>query len=79
MQEGPRGKIGLWISDFQEFDYIIRYIRGIDNVKADAFSRNSTASHDQPETESKAKVCSTYAKNKQFNEQLSSAQCQDLV
>ena len=78
-QKDPRGKIGRWISELEEFDYTIRYICGKDNVKADAFSRNYATSHDQPEPEFEDKVYATFAEDMQFNEQLRSAQSQDPV
>ena len=43
-----RGKMGRWMSDPEEDDYSIECIRGSENVKADALSRNSGALDDQP-------------------------------
>ena len=78
-QKDPRGKIGRWIFELEEFDYTIRYIRGKDNVKADALSRNYAASQDQPEPEFEDKVYAAFVEDMQFNEQLRSAQSQDPV
>ena len=46
-QPDPRGKIGQWGSELEEYDYTIYYIRGKENVKADALSRYTNASPDQ--------------------------------
>ena len=44
----PRGKIGRWILELEEFNYTVKYIRGIDNVKADALSLNRNSNTVQP-------------------------------
>ena len=44
----PRGKIGRWILELEEFNYTVKYIRGIDNVKADALSCNRNSNTVQP-------------------------------
>ena len=37
-QKDPRGKSGRWIVESEEYDYTVKYVPGVDNVKADPFS-----------------------------------------
>ena len=50
-KKNPRGKIGRWLSELEEFDYTIEYIQGSNNVKVDALSCNEAASLNQPPSE----------------------------
>ena len=47
-QKDPRGKFARWILELEEYNYTVRYVKGVDNVKADALSRNSNADLLQP-------------------------------
>ena len=63
-QPDPCGKIGRWVSELEEYDYTIRYIRGKENVKADALSRFTNASSDQPHSHFEEKVYALFIDNK---------------
>ena len=78
-QQDPRGKIGRWINELEEFDYRIQYIPGKDNVKADALSRNTAANPDQPEPEFDHKIYALYTQNVNFKKQLAAEQLQDSM
>jgi hypothetical protein len=47
-QKDPRGKFARWILELEEYDYTVKYVKGIENVKADAMSRNTNACQQQP-------------------------------
>ena len=49
-QKDPRGKFARWISELEEYDYVVDYFPGPDNVVADPFSRNRNACPVQPES-----------------------------
>ena len=72
-QKDPRGKFSRWILELEEFDYIVKYVPGVENVKADAFSRNEGASKDQPESRFEEKIYSVVEDRERFREQLLSA------
>ena len=76
-QKDPRGKIGRWINELEEFDYKIQYIPGKDNVKADTLSRSSAANPDQPEPEFDHKIYASYIQSDNFKQQLATEQLQD--
>ena len=76
-QPDPRGKIGRWVSELEEYDYTIRYIRGKENVKADALSRFTNASSDQPHSHFEEKVYALFIDNKDFPSQLKEEQQKD--
>ena len=65
-QKNPRGKIGRWLSELEEYDYEIKYIRGKDNVKADALSRTTSASADQPNSNFEHKIYAMFTDNNNF-------------
>lgn len=76
-QRDPRGKFGRWISELEEFDYSISYIRGKDNTKADALSRNHAANQSQPASEFENKIYASFLQNDSFLSQLKAAQLED--
>ena len=78
-QKDSRGKLGRWINELEEFDYMVRYIPGKDNLKADALSRNHTATHTQPASAFEDKIYANFALNDHFTEQLKEAQSKDTV
>ena len=47
-QKDPRGKFARWILELEEYNYTVKYVKGVDNVKADALSRNTNADLLQP-------------------------------
>ena len=42
-QKDPRGKFGRWIIELEEFDYTVKHVLVVKNVKNDPFSRNRAA------------------------------------
>lgn len=78
-QQDPRGKVGRWISELEEYDYTIKYIRGAENVKADALSRNENASQNQPHSQFEEKVYALFAENASFLTQLKEEQQKDAT
>ena len=48
-QKDPRGKIGRWIMELENLNYGIEYIKGVNNIEADCFSRVAIPDHDQKE------------------------------
>ena len=44
MSKKDVGKFGRWVLALQEFDFVIRHIRGVDNCVADGLSRNPLVS-----------------------------------
>ena len=76
-QYDPRGKIGRWVSELEEYDYTIRYIRGKDNVKAGALSRNTNASPDQTHCQCEEKAYALFTDSKNFTPQLKEEQQRD--
>lgn len=78
-QKDPRGKFGRWISELEEYDYTVKYIRGKDNVKADFLSRDRYANHNQPTSLFEDKVYATVVENTSFSDQLRQEQSTDLV
>ena len=76
-QRDPRGNFGRWLSELEEFNYSIVYIRGKDNVKADALSRNYTADVNQPDSQFENKIHALFLKNDNFLSQLLNAQLED--
>ena len=76
-QKDPRGKFGRWIMELEEYEYVVKYVPGPKNVKADALSRNRSANKDQPPSNFEEKI---YAVDDQsFLEQLRDEQSKDDV
>ena len=73
-QKDPRGKFARWINELEEFDYSISYIPGKDNVKADALSRASAPSREQPTSTYEDKIYSVISKKNEFCRQLKEEQ-----
>ena len=69
-QQDPRGKVGRWISELEEYDYTIKYIRGKENVKADALSRNDNTFENQPQSQFEDKIYALFTENANFSSQL---------
>ena len=78
-QKDSRGKLGRWINELEEFDYVVRYIPGKENLKAGALSRNRTATHTQPASAFEDKIYANFALNDHFTAQLKEAQSKDTV
>ena len=78
-QKDPRGKFGRWITELEEYNYKVEYIRGKDNVQADMLSRNRLANPDQPDSSFEDKIFSTIVDNAAFVEQLKQAQDTDPI
>ena len=76
-QPDPRGKSGRWVSELEEYDYTFRYIRGKENVKADALSRLTNASSEQPHSHFEEKVYALFIHHKDFPSQLKEEQQKD--
>ena len=72
-QKDPRGKFGRWIVELEEYDYTVKYVPGVDNVKADPFSPNRATDHAQPESLFDNKIY-TVVDNQSFIEQLRTEQ-----
>ena len=43
------------MTELEEFDYTVKYIPGVENVKADPFSRNRVANSLQPPSQLESK------------------------
>lgn len=74
----PRGKISRWISELEEYEYTIQYVRGSDNVRADALSRNRAASNTHPPSDFEDKIYSLFTDNTNFPSQLQEEQSRDI-
>ena len=61
----------------EEFDYVVKYVRDADNVKADALSRNSGASLEQPSSRFEEKIYSILDDKEAFRQQLFLEQVSD--
>ena len=55
-QKDPHGKFSWWITELEEYNYTIKYVPGVENVKADPFSRNRAADPAQPESQLESKT-----------------------
>ena len=79
-QKDPRGNIGRWITELEEYDYTVKYITGAKNVKADFLSRNeSSSSSSQPPSQLEEKIYSVFEESENFYEQLKFEQNNDPV
>ena len=78
-QKDPRGKFSRWILELEEFNYVVKYVRGTENVKADALSRNSGASAVQPSSRFEEKIYAVLDDQHNFRQQLKTEQDADPV
>ena len=78
-QNDPRGKIGRWILEVEEYNYTVKYVPGTKNVKADALSRNKAADVQQPPSFFEEKIYSIFEESEHFNEQLLQGQNADPI
>ena len=77
-QKDPRGKFARWILELEEFDYTVRYVKGVENVKADAMSRNTNANEQQPPSQLEEKIYLVLS-DKNLYAQIKEEQIQDPV
>ena len=78
-QKDPRGKFSRWILELEEFDYVVKYVPGVENVKADALSRNKAASKSHPSSRFEDMIYAVVDDRRRFREQLLSEQNNDPV
>ena len=69
-QKDPRGKFSRWILELEEFNYVVKYVPGVQNVKADALSRNEGASNQQPASRFEDRIYSVLEDRARFQEQV---------
>ena len=77
-QKDPRGKFARWILELEEYEYTVKYVKGVDNVKADAMSRNPSASLRQPPSQLEEKIYSVMDDGR-LRAQIKAEQVNDLV
>ena len=65
--------------ELEEYNYAVKYVRGVDNVKADALSRNCAASPNQPPSRFDDFVYSVFGGRERFLHQLQEEQDADPV
>ena len=78
-QKDPRGKFSRWVLELEEYNYTVKYVPGVKNVKADALSRNGGASDSQPPSLFEEKIYSILDDRARFREQLRHEQEVDPV
>ena len=78
-QKDPRGKFSRWILELEEYNYVVKYVPGVKNVKADALSRNEGASADQPQSRFEDRIYAALDDRDRFLEQLLHEQDLDPV
>ena len=78
-QKDPRGKFSRWILELEEYNYVVKYVPGVKNVKADALSRNEGASADQPQSRFEDRIYAALDDRDRFLEQLLQEQDLDPV
>ena len=78
-QKDPRGKFSRWVLELEEFNYVVKYIPGVQNVKADALSRNGSACKKQPPSRFDDHIYSVLEDRDRFREQLHTEQEIDPV
>ena len=64
----PRGKFSRWITELEEYNYTVKYVPGVKNVKADPLSRNKSAEASQPESDLENKIYATRSKMQALSE-----------
>ena len=77
-QKDPRGKFSRWITELEEYEYEVKYVPGVKNVKADPLSRNKDASRSQPESFLEEKIYAVVS-NDSFLKQIKFEQDEDPV
>ena len=77
-QKDPRGKFTRWILELEEFSYTVKYVRGVDNVKADALSRINRAGGCQPASPLEEKIYAI-ANDRNFLSQIKQEQDTDPI
>ena len=75
----PTGKFARWIAELEEYNYIVRYIKGSDNVKADLLSCTKPAVSPQPVGLFDDKIYATTIDRETFRAQLQTAQAEDPI
>ena len=78
-QKDPRGKFSRWILELEEFNYIVKYVPGVENVKADALSRNKAANASQPLSQFEDRIYTVLEDRSRFQEQLKTEQETDPI
>ena len=77
--KNPHRKISRWLSELEEYNYTIQYIRGALNNKADALSRQPGASQIQPPSTFEDRIYALFTDSIHFKSQLLDAQSTDLL
>ena len=77
-QKDPRGKFARWILELEEYDYTVKYVKGVENVKADAMSRNTKADDQQPPSQLEEKIYLVLSNNN-LNAQIKEEQLKDPI
>ena len=79
-KKDPKGKLGRWVSELEEYNYRIEYVPGKCNGKADALSRNNNASEFKSVEEFDEKIYVIKSiESDNFLRQLAEEQGSDLV
>ena len=78
-QNDLRGKLARWLTELEGYDYVIKYIPGKLNLKADALSRNKAATPVQPPSEFEDKIYASFASDNSFRFQLLEEQLKDPI
>ena len=76
-KKNPSGNLRRWLSELEEYDYAFEYIRGKDNLKADALSHNEAASPNEPTSDFDQKIYALFVNHDNFRMQLKDEQATD--